>query len=191
MKPSYKSKLGISLIVLSLFFFIFGVYQVMPSLELDSPCSNFDFAELNPPTATRIAYCVNNNLWFSGISFSGNGYSLTNEVHMDVFNFNRENQVLIANAQSIQSQEAYRSSTYRLSANPWLIVATHSNIRNEGLVTIGISDNVLKIVADVHEAWYPNPLGLVILVTGIWLYRNSIKDGNVAQQSLVPANPTG
>lgn len=190
MKPSNKYRLGITLMVLSVLFFLFGIYQVIPSLEFSSPCSTFDFAELAAPPEAQIAYCVNNNLTFSGTGFYGNGYSLADEVTMDIFSFRRENQVLLTNGQRLQPQESYRSFAWRLSTNPWLIITKTSEIRNEGVNRSG-SDGVLMVIGDVNEGWFPNPLGLVLLMTGIWLYRNGVKDKNLLQQNLVAVHRTG
>ena len=190
MKLSNKYRLGTTLIVLSILFFILAIYQVIPSLEFNSPCSTFDSTELAVPTEAQIAYCVNNNLTFSGTGFYGNGYSTTDQVTMDIFSFRRENQVLLTNGHRLQPQESYRSFAWRLSTNPWLIITKTSEIRNEG-INSSVSDGVLKVVGDVNEGWFPNPLGLVILMTGVWLYRNGVKDRNRVQQNLVPAKRTG
>jgi hypothetical protein len=109
---------------------------------------------------------------------------------MDIFSFRRENQVLLTNGHRLQPQESYSSFAWRLSTNPWLLITKASEIRNEG-VDRNSSDGMLLVVGDVNEGWFPNPLGLVILMTGIWLYRNGVKDRNLVQQNLVPVNRTG
>ena len=79
---------------------------------------------------------------------------------------------MYVNNQLLKPEEIYENTHWELSFNPWLILLTHFIIRNRGITSIGsiTQVNTLYVSGYVNEGWFPNPLGLIILCIGLWLF---------------------
>jgi len=180
MKPSSKRTLGIVLIVLSVLTLAIGFCQIVPLGFVDFPCFDDMVRQQEINSDTRIVYCI--SIWprqaISGGAIYDEGTSNQDEIKVRDLNLKRDEQALLVNNHPVNPQESYETVLWRASISPWLIFTSRFEIKNEGITSIGSSDpsNVLYVSGDVHEGWLPNPLGLIILGVGIWLFRQGKKE---------------
>jgi len=181
MKSSRKYLLGIVLIVFSALALANAVGQIMPATIFDSfPCSNEHFRNADVSSDTRMVYCIS-LLPLKAISGIGvYAYDTTNQDQIVVreLNLKREGQTLYVNNHALNVGEVYKKVLWKPSINPWLIFTTRFSIKHIEieLAESPTSTNMLYVGGDVHEGWLPNPLGLVILGCGIWLYKQGKRE---------------
>jgi hypothetical protein len=176
MKPSSKRAVSVLLIILSLLTLAIAVFQIVPTFLVDFPCMGPD--EWGYPQDitqdTRIGYCI--SLYplkaISGGGIYASGSSDQDEITVGELVFRREDEILYVYGQTLQPGEMYKTTLWRLSANPWLIFTTRFEIRNDGIMPTesSASPNMLFVSGDASEGWLPSPLGLIMLVGGIWLF---------------------
>jgi hypothetical protein len=193
MKPSSKRAAGVVLIVLSILTLPIAVFQVVPTFLVDFPCMGPD--EWGYPQditqSTRIGYCI--SLYplkaFSGGGIYASGSTAQDEITVDPLVFKRADEVLYVNSHPLQSGEVYKTTLWKLSANPWLIFTTRFEIRNDGFTSVDSSSTakMLFVSGDASEGWLPNPLGLIILVGGIWLVARGKEEQNQMSSNLAQA----
>ena len=180
MKPSSKRTLGIILIVISVLTLAVAFCQIVPIGFVDFPCFDKQVLLRDIDPDTRMVYCI--SIWplraISGGAIYDIGTSNQDEATVGELNLRRDEQTLFVNNRPINAGEVYKTVHWTPSINPWLIFSSHFEIKNEGLTLIGsaASANVLYVSGDVHEGWFPNPLGLIIFVSGIWLFRQGKKE---------------
>jgi hypothetical protein len=193
MKPSLKPALGIVLIVLALLMFVITICQITPVMLVDIPCLGSDDSDYPPGTTqdTRIGYCISYYPLkaISGGRIYASGSTNQDEITVDPLVFRREDETLFVNGHPINSREVYKQTDWRLSANPWLIITTRFEIRNDGITPIDslASANMLFVSGKAVEGWLPNPLGLIILGGGIWLFVRGRKERNLGSNNLAAA----
>lgn len=180
MKPSSKRTLGIILIALSVLAAAIGVCQTMPFWDLGLPCydANIDSQEIN--SNTRIVYCI--NFWprdaVSG-AWVEDGSTDQNELAVLEIHLRRDEQTLFVNNHLLNTGETYETAGWTPSINPWVLYTHGFAIKNEGLLTSiesSTSTNALYVSGDVYEGWSTNPLGFIILGSGIWLFWQGKKE---------------
>src|SRR6266508_3408812 len=180
MKPSSKRTLGIVLIVLSVLTLAIGFCQIVPLGFVDFPRFDDMVRQQEINSDTRIVYCISilPRQAISGGAIYDEGTSNQDEIKVRDLNLKRDEQALLVNNHPVNPQESYETVLWRASISPWLIFTSRFEIKNEGITSIGSSDpsNVLYVSGDVHEGWLPNPLGLIILGVGIWLFRQGKKE---------------
>ncbi len=178
MKPSTKCDLGKALIFISLLAIPIGFYQVMPKGLVDFPADRGVLQPVKDP-AIRLAYS------FSvlgrdplGGSAYGHGTSKQYEITVGDLNFRRGQQTLYVNGHPINPGEVYETTRWALSISPWFVLTNRFIVRNEGLVSADSTSaaNVLFISGRVLRGWFANPIGFIMLVSGIWLYRRGKKE---------------
>jgi hypothetical protein len=193
MKPSLKRALGILFIVLSLLMFLIAVCQITPIVLVDIPCLGSDDSDYPPGTTqdTRIGYCISYYpvKAISGGEIYASGSTKQDEVTVDQLVFRREDETLYVNGHPINSGEVYKTTDWRLSANPWLIITTRFEIRNDGITPIDslASVNMLFVSGDAVEGWLPNPLGIIVLGGGIWLFVRGTRERSLVSNNLAAA----
>ena len=180
MKPSSKRTLGIILIALSVLAAAIGVCQITPLTDLGMPCYDADVHSQEINSATRIVYCIN---FVPLDAVSGArvdaGSTNQNEIAVREIHLRRDEQTLFVNNHLLNSREVYEKVRWAPSVNPWLLFTRSFTIKNEGLLTSVESStptDVLYVSGDVHEGWFINPLGFMILGSGIWLFRQGKKE---------------
>lgn len=174
MKPSSKRILGVILIVLSVLTLVLVFYQFVPSAFYALPCFDKQVRQQEVSSDTRIVYCI--SLWprqvLSGAAMYDEGTTSQDEVKVRDLNFRRDQQILLVNNHPVIPSETYRTVRWRAAINPWLIFTSRFEIKNEGITSIGSKApaEALYVSGEVYEGWLPNPLGLIILGSGIWLF---------------------
>lgn len=185
MNTSEKRIIGLLLICISILALSVAFCQVVPLGYADFPCfEKFIFLE-NVKPDTRIIYCI--SFWsYRAISGGGvydSGASKQDEIKTDDFVFRRNKDVLYVNNETINPGEIYKKTHWAASINPWLIFTQRFEIKNEGVESKNAESpvDVLYISGDVYEGWMPNPLGLIMLGSGVWLLAESW--GNKKQET--------
>lgn len=200
MKPTAKHTLGLILIVLSGLALIIAIGQVVPTKFVDFPCfdgqvhSGFANQDISPDT--RIGYCI--SIWplqaISGGGIYAVGTTTQDEITVRALKLRRDRLTLYVNNHPLDPDQVYKTVRLIPSLNPWLIFTHCFTIKNRRIQSIAsftsfdmLSDDVdeswipstsfdmLYVSGDVDEGWIPNPLGLVILGGGIWLFRRGKK----------------
>ena len=178
MKPSSKKSLGIVLLVISVLALAIAFCQIVRIGFVDFPCFDEQVRQQEISSDTRIVYCV--SIWprqaISGGAIYDDGTSNQDEIKVRDLNLRRDEQILFVNNHSINPNESYKMVLWSASINPWLIFTNSFEIKNEGITSMGSNVPVLYVSGDVHEGWLPNPLGLIILGVGIWLFRQGKKE---------------
>lgn len=180
MKPSSKRTLGIILIALSVLAAAIGFCQTMPFWDLRMPCWDADIDRQEINSNTRIVYCI--NFWprdaVSGADVDA-GTTNQNELTVWEINLRRDEQTLFVNNHLLNTGETYETVRWTPSINPWLLFTRRVVIKNEGLLTAIVSStstDALNVSGDVYEGWFINPLGFIILGSGIWLFWQGTKE---------------
>ena len=107
------------------------------------------------------------------------GSTNQNEITVGELKLRRDGQTLLVNYHSLNTGEIYNATHWTSSINPWILFTRRFAINNSGLLTYAnssIPTDVLYVSGDVYEGWCINPLGLIILVCGIWLFRQGKKE---------------
>jgi hypothetical protein len=193
MKPSSKRTLGVIIIVLSVLSIAIGVCQIVPYAFVDFPCFDERFLQHEIKSDTRIAYCI--SVWpleaLSGGGIYDYGSTSQDEVTIRDLALRRDGQTLFVNAHPLATGEIYKTTKWKMSFNPWILFTHRFEINNKGLITSTESVetvDALYVSGDVYEGWFINPLGLIILGCGIWLFRQGKKE---LKQELHPATEAG
>jgi hypothetical protein len=182
MKPSSKRALGVILIALSVLAAAMGVCQTARLADLGLPCWDADIDRQEINSSTRIVYCI--NFWprdaASG-TWVEDGSTDQNEIAVREIHLRRDEQTLFVNNHSLSTGEIYKTAHWTFTINPWVLYTHGFEIRNEGLLTSiesSMSANTLYVSGDIYEDWSINPLGFIILGSGIWLFwqgKNELK----------------
>ena len=187
MKPSSKRALGVAIIALSVLAMAIGVCQVMPYAFVDFPCFDDEVRSQEINSDTRIVYCI--SIFpleaLSGGGIYDDGSSNQDEIAVGEISLKRDDQTLFVNNHALNVSEIYKTTKWNPSINPWVLFTRHFEIKNEGLLIPNESPtpiDVLYVSGYVYEGWFINPLGLVILVYGILLFRQGKKE--LQQESL-------
>lgn len=180
MKSSLKRTLGVILIALSVLAAAIGFCQTMPFWDLGMPCWDADIDRQEINSNTRIVYCI--NFWprdaVSGADVDA-GTTNQNELTVWEINLRRDEQTLFVNNHLLNTGETYKTSRWTPSINPWVLSTRGFAIKNEGLLTSiesPTSTDALYVSGDVYEGWRINPLGFIILGSGIWLFWQGKKE---------------
>lgn len=193
MKPLSKRVMGVLFIVISLSLLAIAVCQFTPTVFVDFPCLGSDDWPYPPDVSqdTRIGYCIRLHPLsaFRGGGIYASGSTIQDEIKVNQLIFRREKETLYVNGHPIPPGEMYKTTLWRISANPWLILTIRFEIRNDGITPIDLfaSSNMLFVSGDAYEGWLPNPLGLIILGGGIWLFLRGHKERNQDANNLVKA----
>lgn len=167
-----RYSLGIFLIVISVALLVIAVGQVTPIMYVDFPCFAFDPYPEDMSPDTRIAYCI--SLWPLYAISGGGIYALGTADHDEItvkrLNFERQGQTLVVNDHPLAIGETYSTVRWIPSLNPWLIFTWRIVVKNEGpnQADLSTSRDTLFVSGDVYEGWLPNPVGFLILGSGIW-----------------------
>jgi hypothetical protein len=180
MTPSSKRTLGVILIALSVLAAAIGVCQTLRGADLGMPCWDADIDRQEINSNTRIVYCI--NFWprdaFSG-AWVDDGSTDQNEIAVREIHLRRDEQNLFVNNHLLNTGETYEKVRWTPSINPWLLLIRGFAIKNEGLLTSiesSTATNALFVSGDVYEGWFINPLGFIILGSGIWLFWQGKKE---------------
>ena len=169
MKPLLKIVLGVVLIVSAIVALLAAYIQTRPLMTYMDPL--MPPADASIPSDARIVYYI--NLWpieaENGCGTYGIGISEQDEIVVGVLHLRREDQILYINDRLISAEETYRTVRWVPSINPWLIFTYRFEIGFSP--EHPVVPNAMLVGGDVYESWIPNPLGLLILVGGIRLYR--------------------
>ncbi len=179
MRPSSKRVLGVILVVISLITLAIALYQVVPIGFVDFPCMGQLIDQPAIVSDTRLAYCI--SIWprqaISGGGIYGWGTSDQNEIRVDPLSLRRDELMLSVNGHAINPGQTYTTTRFA-TLNPWVVLTSRFEVRNDGLIQeeLASSASVLYVSGDVHEGWFPNPLGLIVLIGGTWLIRQGKKE---------------
>ena len=180
MKPSSKRTLGVILIALSVLAAAIGFCQTARLADLGLPCYDANVRSQEINSNTRIVYCI--NFWpldaFSG-AWVDDGSTDQNELAVREIHLRRDGQTLFVNNHLLNTGETYETARWTPSINPWLLFTRDFVIKNEGLLTSIVSStstDALYVSGDVYEGWFINPLGSIILGSGIWLFWQGKKE---------------
>ena len=174
MQPSSKRVLGIFLVVVSLVTLVIAFCQVVPMGFVDFPCTGQQVGQQGIASDSRLAYCL--SVWprqaISGGGIYDIGTSNQDEIRVDPLNLKRYNLTLSVNGHEINPGQTYKTTRFA-GLNPWVVLTSRFEVRNDGLMPeeLTSSASVLFVTGDVHEGWFPNPLGLIVLIGGVWLIR--------------------
>ena len=188
MKPSSKRILGIILIVLAVLTLPIAFCQVIPLGFVDFPCFDDQIRKQEISSETRIVYCI--SIWprqaLSGGAIYDEGKTDQEAIKVGALNFRRDGQNLLVNNHMVTPREAYTTTHWNAALNPWVIFTSRFEIKNEGINPIGTSSpaEALYVTGDVYESWLPNPLGLIILGSGIWLFRQGKTKQKLAAENI-------
>lgn len=174
-----KCLLGIALVVASVALLVIAVDQLIPTMHVDFPCLAGYGIRPNIGSNTQIAYCISH--WPRGVSGGGVyaiGATDQAEITVEKLKFIRQGQTLIVNARQLGIGETYRKVNWMLSVNPWLIFTTRFVVKNDGLkqTDSSTSNDMLYISGDVYESWLPNPVGFLMLGSGVWFVVQGLKE---------------
>ncbi|MBV6403026.1 MAG: hypothetical protein CNIPEHKO_03348 [Anaerolineales bacterium] len=180
MKPSSKRTLGVILIALSVLAAAIGVCQITPLADLGMPCWDADIDRQEINSSTRIVYCINfvpldavSGAWVDA------GSTDQNEIAVREIHLRRDGQILFINNHMLSTGETYDGIRWTPSVNPWILFTRGFVIKNEGLFTSIESPTItdaLYVSGNVYEGWRINPLGFIILGSGIWLFWQGKKE---------------
>jgi hypothetical protein len=176
MKPTSKRTLGVIIIALSILLIAIGVCQVIPYAFVDFPCFDDEFLQQEIKSDTRIAYCI--SIWpleaLSGGGIYDYGSTSQDEITVRELDLRRDGQSLFVNERPLAAGEIYKITKWKMSFNPWVLFTRRFEINNKGLITSTESVpsvDALYVSGDVYEGWFINPLGLIILGCGLWLFK--------------------
>jgi hypothetical protein len=180
MNPSSKRTLGVILIALSVLAAAIGVCQTARLADLRMPCWDADIDRQEINSSTRIVYCI--NFWprdaASGALVDA-GSTAQDELAVWEINLRRDEQTLLVNDHLLNTGETYETARWTPTINPWVLFTHGFVIKNEGLFTSiesSTSTDALYVSGDVYEDWLINPLGFIILGSGIWLFWQGKKE---------------
>ena len=169
------------MIILCVLSLAIGFCQIVPLGFVDFPCFDEMVRQQEIDSDTRIVYCI--SIWprqaISGGAIYGEGTSNQNEVTVRELSFKRSGQTLFVNNHALNTGEVYKTTKWTLSISPWVLFTRRFEITNEGLFTpseASTPTDVLYVSGNVYEGWLINPLGLLILGCGIWLFRQGKKE---------------
>jgi hypothetical protein len=178
-----KSLLGIILLLVSGVLLVIAIDQLTPTMTVDFPCLAGYGMRPNVGPNTKIAYCISH--WPREAISGGGVYALgatdQTEITVEKLKFIRQGQTLVVNEHRLEIGETYNKVHWALSLNPWFIFTTRFVVMNEGLRqtdSLTLND-MLYISGDVHESWFPKPMGLLIFGSGIWFLVQGIKEGEL------------
>ncbi len=167
---------GILLILWSLYSLVAAHDQtkVTSSIDFNIPCApayHLYFKDNPMPSDTRIVYCISSTDYkISGLVDYAGGTTRLNEVMAGELKLRRQEQTLFVNDQPLQIGESYDVVRQNPSNNLWLRFTTHFVIVNSGLYSPAPpGSSALYVTGDVKEDLQVNPLGAIILVSGIGL----------------------
>ena len=179
MKLSANQLFGFLIIILSLLTLAQAALQIQAAqlqaatVAIDFPCSgDYDVRHKGMNAKTQIAYCLSSFPFeYSGGTIYDLGTSEQDKITISRILFRREGQTLYVNNHPINIGETYETVRFSLTHNPWLLFTYRFEIKNSGLISADLIalPSVLFITGDVYKGWKPNPLGLFILGTGVWL----------------------
>lgn len=145
--------------------------------------------EMNSPKnikpTTRIEYCIDyiSHNTISGSSVYASGETDKDNITVQELEFKRIDQTLFINNQKIEPGEAYETFKWSQSKNPWLIRTTRFVIRNAGISSKSpVSPGKIYVDGTVRGDWSFSPLGLIILILGIGLFKYEYVNGGRKQQ---------
>ena len=192
MKPSSKRTLGVILIALSVLAAAIGVCQTARLDDHSMPCYDADIDRQEINSNTRIVYCI--NFWprdaASG-AWVEDGSTDQNEIAVREIHLRRDEQTLFVTNHSLNTGETYKTAHWTPTFNPWVLYTHGFEIKNEGLLTSlesSMSTNTLYVSGDIYEDWSINPLGFIILGSGIWLFWRGKKE---LKQEILNAEKAG
>jgi hypothetical protein len=175
-----KSLDGVPLIAFAILMLVAAVCLVVPKgLAVDFPCHVLPpgFIEQDAVVETRIVYCISlYPRYVEGGDIYRNGVSSENHITIAPTSFwygnlvlERHDDDISVNGHILQPGETRTWVRWFPSINPWLLLITHFTVTNSGPID-SVAHDAIYIFGEVSEAWLPNPLGLIILGTGIWLW---------------------
>ena len=160
---------------------IAAVWSILVKGNMDFPCEWFGAPQNTSVNEdTRIAYCIS---WYPR-NYSGGGVyaeGTTTEDRIMVspqapwhstLTIQRREDAVTINNQLLQIGMSFHQFAWFPSANPWLLYGANARVTNEGLLGVNRPRPVdaLYVSGDVKESWLLNPLGLIILAMGAWLW---------------------
>jgi hypothetical protein len=176
MRPSSKRVIGILLVTLSLIALPIAFCQVVPFEFVDFPCMGQQLDRRDMAADTRLAYCI--SIWprhaISGGGIYGLGSSNQDETHVNSLSLKRDGLTLLVNGHPTSPGATY--TTTRFAAfNPWVVLTSRFEVRNDGLMPeeVTSSASILFASGDVRESWFPSPIGPIMLIGGLWLVRRA------------------
>jgi len=182
---------GIVLILLSCLMLLAVICWVVPKGFVDFPCFDMDegrclagygmyMAPEDEQTdwgEARMILCIS----MYPRDFNGGGTIAQGPEFSDTWSgggvsLRREGDALIVNDQPLAVDESFSERHLSLTLNPWLLASTRTTIKNRGVFNCFLDQDIsehaidaLYVYGSVSEGWFPNPLGLVILVSGVIL----------------------
>jgi hypothetical protein len=101
----------------------------------------------------------------------------------------RQGQLLVANGQSLAAGESSSRLRILLSPSPWFFAATRTTIANRGVFECALDQDANRLPIDalyafgsLSEGYFPNPLGPILLVVGIWLLVRGLRQRRRARR---------
>lgn len=179
MKPSSKRVIGIVLVTLSLIALPIAFWQVIPFAFIDFPCMGQQLDRRDIAADTRLAYCI--SIWprhaISGGGIYGLGSSNQDEIHVHSLSLRRDGLTLFVNGHPTLPGATYTTTRFA-ALNPWVVLTSRFEVRNDGPLQeeVTSSANVLFVSGDVRESWFPSPIGLFMLIGGVWLIRRAKRE---------------
>ena len=174
-----RKTMGILIISILLITLIMMLCTIFSGINVDFPCeSSLGGPAPNINKNTRIAYCISDfPLYSSGGYVYDVGSSETNEINTEFGHLQRQDQILLVNDIAIKRDENYIFTKWGISINPWIIIKKDITINNLGIRKYQDQDNegYLYAVIDLNEKWFINPICIIILLFGIYLWVSGIK----------------
>ncbi len=178
MRSSSKVAFGIVLIAGSVLALVIAFAQVVPFYA--GHFSNLCGAVENQGTSdSRMVYCISAWPLQPSEEYCCSGVSDVDQITIRELSLRREAETLLVDDQPVPPGEVYNSFRWRPSINPWLFLTIRFTLKNEGLNSTSFSSSgteVLYVTGDISGRWFVNPLGLIILGSGIWLFRQGRKE---------------
>jgi len=155
---------------------------------VDFPCPDEQSMPDIIPASTKIAYCIS---WFPR-GFSGGGIYVvgdSDEEHVvmpkrPILPFwygdlvlEKRGQNLVVNGRLLLPGRKYWQLNVFPTVNPWLLLSASLTVVNHGYDNrwSSMATDAIYVFGDLREGWLPNPLGMIILGTGIWLLVRGIR----------------
>lgn len=181
------------MLIVGMVLILFSVNSLFTAINDSRFKFNVDFGcagiEMNSPKnikpTTRIEYCIGYISYntISGSSVYASGETDKDNITVGELEFKRVDQTLFINNQKVESGETYETFEWSQSKNPWLIETTRFAIRNAGISSkSSVSPGKIYIDGTVHGGWSFSPLGLIILILGIGLFKYGYGNGGSKQR---------
>ncbi len=170
-----KKLIGWVLIVASLLFLL-SAFLVPQKGYVDFPCQSALAIRQKPEENAHIVWCI--SLWprnvlgggtiFSQGSTSKDYFFLEGLEELPPHRVEVVSGNLMVNNTLIQANQHYKKRYWQFTYNPWII---HMNTIEIAASSSSLPAATVTIEGDVYQHRLPNPLGMFLLVLGIWMVK--------------------